>query len=98
MFLLWVRDMTIEATDRAWLRAIRHYAVHDKDKVPPAGKYNGGQKLFFWSMTLLGTLFLLTGIPLWQPAGVLGFGPFYGGVVNTMRLVHYVTTVAGGLL
>ena len=98
MFLLWVRDMAIEATDRAWLRAIRHYAVHDKDNVPPAGKYNGGQKLFFWGMTVLGALFLLTGVPLWLPGGILGVGPFYGGVVNAMRLIHYVTTVAGGLL
>ena len=25
-------------------------------------------------------------------------GPFYGGIVNAMRLVHYLATVAGGLL
>lgn len=98
MFLLWVRDMRIEPTDRAWLRAIRHYAVHDKDNVPPAGKYNAGQKLFFWFMSALGMLYLVSGIPMWLPGGALGFGPFYGGVVNGMRLVHYLTTVAGGLL
>ncbi len=98
MFLLWVRDMRIEPTDRAWLRAIRHYAVHDKDNVPPAGKYNGGQKLFFWAMSGLGMLFLVSGIPMWLPGGALGLGPFYGGIVNGMRLVHYLTTVAGGLL
>ena len=33
-----------------------------------------------------------------MPAGVLGIGPFYGATVNTMRLLHYVTTLAGGLL
>ncbi len=98
MFLLWVRDMRIEPTDRAWLRAIRHYAVHDKDNVPPAGKYNGGQKLFFWAMSGLGMLYLVSGIPMWLPGGALGLGPFYGGIVNGMRLVHYLTTVAGGLL
>ena len=35
---------------------------------------------------------------MWMPGGVLGMGPFYGGVVNGMRLVHYLTTVFGGLL
>lgn len=98
MFLLWVRDMGIEQGDRAWLLAVRHYAVHDKDNVPPAGKYNGGQKLFFWGMSVFGALFLLTGVPMWLPGGALGVGPFYGGVVNVMRLVHYVTAVGGGLL
>ena len=97
MFIVWVRDMRIEPADRAWLLAIRHYAVHDKERVPPAGKYNGGQKMFFWSMALLGALYLVSGIPMWLPGGVLGVGPFYGGVVNAMRLVHYLMSVAGGL-
>lgn len=98
MFFVWVRDMRVDASDRAWLGAIRHYAVHDKEKVPPAGKYNGGQKLFFWGMTLFGALYLLTGVPMWMPGGVLGMGPFYGGVVNASRLLHYLVTVGGGLL
>jgi len=98
MFLLWRRDMRVDATDRAWLGAIRHYAVHDKAHVPPAGKYNGGQKLFFWAISALAFVYLLSGVPLWRPAGLFGLGPFYGAVVNTARLLHYVATVAGGLL
>ena len=98
MLFIWARDMRVAAADRAWLRAIRHYAVHDREKVPPAGKYNGGQKLFFWAMGALGVVYVVSGIPLWTPAGLVGLGPFYGTTVNVMRLVHYVATVAGGLL
>ena len=98
MFLIWAKEMLIQDQDRAWLKAVKHYAVQDKDKVPPAGKYNAGQKLFFWSMALLGVAYIVTGIPLWMPGGALGLGPFYGGVVNGTRLVHYLSTVAGGLL
>jgi formate dehydrogenase subunit gamma len=98
MLALWARDMRIDERDRAWLRALRHYAVHDRAKVPPAGKYNGGQKMFFWCMSGLGAIYLLSGIPMWMPQGVLGLGPFYGATVNVMRLVHYLATVAGGLL
>jgi formate dehydrogenase subunit gamma len=72
--------------------------VHDREKVPAAGKYNGGQKLFFWSMGALGVLYVASGIPMWLPAGFLGLGPFYGTTVNIMRLLHYVATVGGGLL
>ena len=97
MFFLWLRDMRIDKDDAAWLRAIRHYAVHDKAKVPPAGKYNAGQKMFFWTMSALGVAYLLSGVPIWLPGGVFGIGPFYGGVVNAMRLVHYLATVGGGL-
>ena len=60
MFAMWARDMAIHDGDRAWLKAMKHYAVHDKDNVPPAGKYNAGQKLFFWSMAFLGLLGLFT--------------------------------------
>jgi formate dehydrogenase subunit gamma len=98
MLVIWARDMRVGAADRAWLRAIRHYAVHHREKVPAAGKYNGGQKLFFWSMGALGVLYVVSGIPMWLPAGFLGLGPFYGATVNVMRLLHYVATVGGGLL
>ena len=36
----------------------------------------------------------MSGVPLWLPGGALGLGPFYGGVVNGMRVLHYLTTVA----
>jgi formate dehydrogenase subunit gamma len=98
MLAIWARDMRLAATDRAWLRAIKHYAMHERDKVPPAGKYNGGQKLFFWAMGALGAVYLLSGLPMWMPAGFLGLGPFYGTTVNVMRLAHYLATVGGGLL
>jgi formate dehydrogenase subunit gamma len=98
MLALWARDMKVDASDRAWLRAIRHYAVHDRERVPPAGKYNGGQKMFFWGMGTLGVVYVVSGLPMWMPAGFLGMGPFYGTSVNVMRLVHYVATIGGGLL
>ena len=96
MFFIWAKDMRLESNDREWLMAVRAYATRQKDGVPPAGKYNAGQKLFFWAMGLLGVSYLVSGVPLWMPAGVLGIGPFYGGTVNTMRLLHYATTLGGG--
>ncbi len=97
MFVLWVRDMGISADDVRWMRAIKHYARHERDKVPPAGKYNGGQKVFFWVQSGLGVVFLVTGLPLWLPDGVLGLAPFGRGLLTTMRLLHYVATLGGGL-
>lgn len=98
MTWLWARDMLISRDEAGWLKAVRHYAVHDKARVPPAGKYNPGQKVFFWLMGMTGLGHLITGVPLWFPDGVLGAGAFSAGVLNWMRVVHYATTVGGGLL
>ena len=91
MFGLWVRDMFLDRQDRQWLGAIKHYAAHEREKVPPAGKYNAGQKLFFWVQSLLGIVFVVSGLLLWFPEA---FGP---RLLNTMRLLHYLATLGGGL-
>ena len=92
MFWLWVRDMAMGEADLRWMRAIKHYARHEKDKVPPTGKYNGGQKGFFWAQSLLGLLFLVSGLPLWFA------GSFGSGLLSFARLLHYVAALGGGLL
>lgn len=97
MFVIWVRDMYISRDDIRWMQAIKHYARHERDKVPPAGKYNGGQKVFFWVQSALGLVFLITGLLLWLPDGFLGIGPFSRGLLTTMRLLHYLATLGGGL-
>ena len=91
MFALWVRDMFLDGLDRQWLGAVKHYAAHERDKVPPAGKYNAGQKLFFWVQSLLGIVFVLTGLLLWFP------GSFSPGLLNTARLLHYLATLGSAL-
>lgn len=91
MFVLWVRDMFLDRQDREWLGAIKHYATHDRDNVPPAGKYNAGQKLFFWVQCLLGIVFVATGVVLWFPEW------FGAGLLNSARLLHFVATLGGGL-
>ena len=97
-FGMWVREMHLHAADLQWLRAIQAYARHQSADVPPAGKYNGGQKLFFWAQTLLGVLFLVSGLALWFPDTVATAVPSASTLLATMRLVHYTATLAGGLL
>jgi formate dehydrogenase subunit gamma len=67
MFALWWRDMILDSGDRGWLgtRVITYMRYQDDD--PNVGKYNGGQKLYFWAVSL-GTIgLLLSGIVLWLP-------------------------------
>ena len=91
MFFIWMKDMPIRSEDWRWLRAIKHYARHEREHVPPTGKYNGGQKLFFWTQSILGVLFLASGVLLWFPSG------FGRGLLSTARFAHYLAALGGGL-
>lgn len=92
MCFAWARDMALDRDDRKWLGTIPAYARHETEKVPDAGKYNAGQKLYFWISLILGVVFLVTGIPMWFP------GSFGATLLTVMRLLHFLATVVGGLL
>jgi len=67
MYVLWRADMRITDRDRAWRRAIGHYVRNEDDRVPPAGRFNYGQKMLFWVMVWSALVLLVSGIVLWVP-------------------------------
>jgi formate dehydrogenase subunit gamma len=67
MYKLWRTDMLISDADRAWWKAVRHYIRNEDQDLPPIGRFNYGQKLFFWLMLYGGLLLLLSGLVLWFP-------------------------------
>jgi formate dehydrogenase subunit gamma len=68
MFVHWLDDMRLEPSDRRWLRprTIAAYMRHE-DVVSDEGKYNGGQKLFFFAGAFGAVGLLLSGVVLWFP-------------------------------
>jgi formate dehydrogenase subunit gamma len=64
-FIQWRGDMNIDDSDRAWAKAIPDYIQNEDDKLPPVGRFNYGQKLFFWGMFYSVILLLLSGVVLW---------------------------------
>ena len=56
--------------DRAWRRAMAAYIRNDDARVPPAGRFNFGQKQLFWIMVLGGAALLVSGVVLWIPQAV----------------------------
>lgn len=92
MLGLWVRDMFLDRDDWRWLGAVKDYATQNHDKVPPAGKYNAGQKVFFWAQGVLAVVFVATGLLLWMPER------FESDLLSVARLLHFAATMGGGLL
>jgi len=64
----WLADMRWIANDNRWLGHMPDY-VTKSDSAEPSyvGKFNAGQKLWFWGMVGAGAVFLLTGVLMWFP-------------------------------
>lgn len=67
LFLTMWRENTMDAGDRAWLRAAPTLLRGEERNMPPVGRNNAGQKLVFWSTALCLLVLLITGFMFWQP-------------------------------
>lgn len=61
----WWRDMLLRPHDKAWLRELGAY-VRGKG-VAGSGRFNAGQKLFFFSQGAAALLALVSGLGMWFP-------------------------------
>jgi formate dehydrogenase subunit gamma len=67
MLRIWLEDMRITAPDRAWAKSMSHYIRNEDEDLPPIGRFNIGQKYFFWVMLYAGIVLLVSGGILWLP-------------------------------
>ena len=67
MHTIWRRDVIMTAADRAWLDKTEDYVTNHDERVPPQGRFNAGQKLFYWAMYYGALILLISGIPMWIP-------------------------------
>lgn len=67
MFVMFVGANLWRRADTQWVKdAPKLVLDNDESKMPPVAKYNAGQKLVFWSMTLCLLVLLATGLLFWQ--------------------------------
>jgi formate dehydrogenase subunit gamma len=79
MFLVWLRHNIPNKVDLAWFKAGGGFIG---DAHPPAGKFNGGQKVVFWIVVLGGGLVAISGFGL--------IFPFYWANITGMQLAQVV--------
>jgi len=65
MYAKWRRDMRVTAGDREWNKAILRYIRNEDEHLPPVGRFNTGQKQFFWVMFYGALALLVSGLVLW---------------------------------
>jgi len=84
MFVVWVKDMLPQLHDIAWIFILGGY-LSKKKKPVPAGKYNAGQKMFFWAGIVGGGVMAYTGYIIWG----------MGAELDTVRLYTIIHNVLG---
>src|SRR5208282_1318338 len=55
-----------KAEDGTWLARLRDVITAQQDKLPDVGKYNAGQKIVFWAMSILIVVLILSGLASWD--------------------------------
>jgi formate dehydrogenase subunit gamma len=76
--------------DWEWLKRIREIAGGNDRNMPAQGKYNGGQKVMFWAVTLCLVLMILSGAIMWRA--------YFTFPVTLVRLAAVVHAAVGALM
>lgn len=66
LFLRFWRLNLWRHVDNEWLMKIRIVLAGREEDLPELGKYNAGQKLVFWSMSILIVMLFVSGIAIWN--------------------------------
>ena len=53
--------------DRQWIKSIKNYVTNRDDLLPPQGRFNAGQKQFYWIMYYGAIVLLISGLVMWFP-------------------------------
>lgn len=64
-FFRYVTRNVPDMDDVKWALSVKK--VIRGDHMPNVGKYNGGQKVMFWAMTVCLIVLVITGVMMWQP-------------------------------
>ena len=72
MHSLWRQQMLAAPEDRAWEAGIKNYIENRDELVPPQGRFNAGQKMFYWVMYYGAILLVITGVIMWFPELIAG--------------------------
>ncbi len=60
MFLMWLKEAIFNFDDVKWMMIVGGYLTKEKKPIP-AGKFNAGQKMWYWIATLGGMVMVITG-------------------------------------
>jgi formate dehydrogenase subunit gamma len=85
MYVMWHSQMGVTQKDKDWFASVGYYIQNEDEKMPPAGRYNAGQKSLFWGFVICMVLLLVTGIFMWSPQYFAWHSPL---VMRLATIIH----------
>ncbi len=98
MHRMWDRDMQITEPDRRWAKAMKYYVENDDQHLPPEGRFNYGQKLFFWLMFYGVILLVISGVGLWFVEFIPWSLRWLRYLAVTVHVVAALATIGGFII
>ena len=98
MFVMWDGDMRITDADRRWSKAMDRYIENDDARAPPSGRFNYGQKLFFWLMFFGVILLVISGVGLWFVESIPWSLRWLRYTAVTVHVIAALATIAGFII
>jgi formate dehydrogenase subunit gamma len=94
MLVHWLSDMRLTPRDRDWMRPARiaRY-MRNEETDPDGGKYNGGQKLFFFATVLGAVGLLVSGLVLWFAPGFPQLLRWAGILLHEVTFILFVVAI-----
>lgn len=90
----WKAEMAPIPSDAEWRKNIRNYIENHDELVPAQGKFNAGQKQFWWVMFCCTVILLVTGIIMWFPEWFSnGSGRSFHWVLPLVVFIHSATAL-----
>lgn len=98
MHALWKLQMVAAPEDKAWKDRIKNYIENRDDQVPPQGRFNAGQKLFYWVMFYGAIVLLITGVIMWFPELLAGQVHWLLGIIIFIHSATALITIGAFII
>lgn len=91
MFLRFRALNVMEPADKEWLSRAKEMVSGNDHNMPEQGKYNGGQKMMFWMLSICVMLMTISGLMLWRayfgfPAELVRFGAVIHAAIGAFMI------------
>jgi formate dehydrogenase subunit gamma len=98
------KDNYLQSRDWQWLRQIKDVVNNREEKLPDVGRFNGGQKLLFYTIIVCLTLLFLSGIVMWRayfsmyfPIGIIRFASLLHAFIGFVLICAIVVHIYAGI-
>ena len=98
MYTMWSREMVATPEDHQWNQKVKYYITNQDNLLPPQGRFNAGQKMFYWVMFYSGIALLITGVIMWIPEMIAAKAHWLLPIIVFLHCAAALISIAGFII